>query len=119
MANPATLNMDLIIPSLLMIVTLVAVLARLSHDSQMIFGCAMAALFAITWAFSALQRQLDRWRKQRDANEKMVMEQRFPFCHVTRLSSGEWFLTEKETGREYKRPTMTNPQTIANDGDAR
>ncbi|AEA65842.1 hypothetical protein bgla_4p0480 (plasmid) [Burkholderia gladioli BSR3] len=40
------------------------------------------------------------------------MEQRFPFCHVTRLSSGEWFLTEKETGREYKQPAR--PMTKAN-----
>jgi hypothetical protein len=48
----------------------------------------------------------------------MVMEQRFPFCHVTRLSTGEWFLTEKETGREYKGPLKT-PLPIANNESAR
>ncbi|MCO1368707.1 hypothetical protein [Burkholderia multivorans] len=111
--------MDLIIPSLLMIITLVAVLARLSHDSQVIAGCAMAALFAVSWVSCALRRQLDRWRKQREANEQIVMEQRFPFCHVTRLSSGEWFLTEKETGREYKQPPMAKAQANANDEGAR
>ncbi|RQV14898.1 hypothetical protein DF039_20850 [Burkholderia cenocepacia] len=111
--------MDLIIPSLLMIVTLVAVLVRLSHDSQVIAGCAMAALLAICWVSSALRRQLDRWRKQRETNEQIVMEQRFPFCHVTRLSSGEWFLTEKETGREYKRPTTAKSQANPNDEGAR
>ena len=46
------------------------------------------------------------------------MEQRFPFCHVTRLSTGEWFLTEKETGREYKGPLKT-PLPIANNEGAR
>ncbi|MGS0896867.1 hypothetical protein ACVBGC_30680 [Burkholderia stagnalis] len=105
--------MDLIIPVLLIIVTLVSVMTRLSHDNQMFAGCAAVALLAASWAYSALKRQLDRWREQRDANEKMIMEQRFPFCHVTRLSTGEWFLTEKETGREYKRPVNTT-QTIAN-----
>ncbi|HDR9086013.1 hypothetical protein VI03_08655 [Burkholderia vietnamiensis] len=107
--------MDLIIPSLLMIVTLVAVLSRLSDDSRLIVGCAMAAFFAVSWVSSGLRRQLDRWRKQRETNEQVVMEQRFPFCHVTRLSNGEWFLTEKETGREYKRPTTTKSQENAND----
>ncbi|MFP3506746.1 hypothetical protein [Burkholderia sp. SIMBA_062] len=111
--------MDLIVPSLLMIVTLVTVLARLSHDSQVIVGCATAALFVVSCVTSALGRQLDRWRNQREANEQIVMEQRFPFCHVTRLSSGEWFLTEKETGREYKRPPMTKTQANANDEGAR
>ncbi|WP_186157350.1 hypothetical protein [Burkholderia gladioli] len=110
--------MDLIIPSLLMIVTLVAVFARLSHDNRVVVGCATAALLAASWAFSAMRRQLDRWREQRDANEKMFMEQRFPFCHVTRLSTGEWFLTEKETGREYKGPQKT-PLSTANNGGAR
>ncbi|MBW5285237.1 hypothetical protein [Burkholderia gladioli] len=104
--------MDRIIPSLMMIVTLVAVVTRLRHDYQVIAGCAIAALFATSSALSALRSQLARWRRQRDANEKMIMEQRFPFCHVTRLSSGEWFLTEKETGREYKQPAR--PMTKAN-----
>ncbi|WP_419689965.1 hypothetical protein ACN22W_36440 [Burkholderia theae] len=111
--------MDLLIPSVLMIVILVSVSTRLFKGDQMIVGCAIFALFAVSLAFSALRRQLDRWRKQRDANEKMIMEQRFPFCHVTRLSSGDWFLTEKETGQEYKCSPITKPQTIASDDDAR
>ncbi|ACB68957.1 hypothetical protein BamMC406_6532 (plasmid) [Burkholderia ambifaria MC40-6] len=37
------------------------------------------------------------------------MEQRFPFCHVTRLSSGQWFLTEKATGREYNPSEPATP----------
>ena len=94
--------MNLFIPIPLMILILAAVFARLGHDIKVIFGCAIAAFLAICWAYSRLQRQLERWRKQRDVYERTVMEQRYPFCHVTRLSSGEWFLTEKETGREYK-----------------
>ena len=110
--------MDLINPGLLMTVTLVAVLTRLGHDNRIVVGCATLALLAAAWAFSALRRQLDRWREQRDANEIIVMEQRFPFCHVTRLSTGEWFLTEKETGREYKGPLNT-PLSIGNNEGTR
>jgi hypothetical protein len=34
--------------------------------------------------------------------EHAAMEQRYPQCHVTRLSNGKWFLTDKATGREYR-----------------
>jgi hypothetical protein len=37
---------------------------------------------------------------RREQRELAVMEQRYPHCHVIRLSSGKWFLTEKTTGRE-------------------
>jgi hypothetical protein len=38
----------------------------------------------------------------RERRELFVMEQQYPHCHVVRLSSGKWFLTEKATGREFR-----------------
>ncbi|AKM45351.1 hypothetical protein NL30_36550 [Burkholderia contaminans] len=111
--------MNLFIPIPLMILIFAAVFARLGHDIKVIIGCAVAAFLAICWAYSCLQRQLERWREQRDVYERTVMEQRYPFCHVTRLSSGEWFLTEKETGREYKRVAKIATTEPGNNKDTR
>ncbi|MFM0616125.1 hypothetical protein PQR37_18850 [Paraburkholderia nemoris] len=41
-------------------------------------------------------------RMRRERRELSVMEQRHPGCHVLRLSSGEWFLTDRPTGREFE-----------------
>jgi hypothetical protein len=41
-------------------------------------------------------------RMRRERRELSVMEQRHPGCHVLRLSSGEWFLTDRSTGREFR-----------------
>ncbi|MGU7775650.1 hypothetical protein ACV229_36545 [Burkholderia sp. MR1-5-21] len=71
----------------------------------------MAALLACGLATGEILRHIGHWRDQRDANEKMLMEQRFPFCHVKRLSSGQWFLTEKATGREFDPSEPGKPLT--------
>jgi hypothetical protein len=44
----------------------------------------------------------DEVRARRERREQAAMEQRYPQCHVTRLSSGKWFLTDKATGREFR-----------------
>lgn len=44
----------------------------------------------------------DELRARRMRREQVAMEQRYPQCHVTRLSSGKWFLTDKATGREFR-----------------
>ena len=44
----------------------------------------------------------DELRARRERREQAAMEQRYPQCHVTRLSSGKWFLTDKATGREFR-----------------
>jgi len=44
----------------------------------------------------------DELRTRRERRERAAMEQRYPQCHVTRLSSGKWFLTDKATGRELR-----------------
>jgi hypothetical protein len=36
--------------------------------------------------------------------EQMLMQQRYPFCHIKRLRNGSWFLTDRATGREYLPP---------------
>lgn len=95
----------------MLIADLVMVFTRLSAYTRMICGCALAGVFACGWAIGEILRLIGHWRDQRDANEKMLMEQRFPFCHVTRLSSGQWFLTEKATGREYNRSEPAKPNT--------
>ncbi len=48
---------------------------------------------------AALRAEL---RARRHLRERAAMEQRYPQCHVTRLSSGKWFLTDKATGRELR-----------------
>ena len=40
-------------------------------------------------------------RKSREERELAMMAARYPQCNVIRLRSGEWFLTDKATGREY------------------
>ncbi|MDA3669935.1 hypothetical protein [Burkholderia cenocepacia] len=106
--------MNLFIPIPLMILTLAAIFARLSVDNKVISGCAVAVFLAICWMYSRLLRRREGGRVRRDEDEKIAMEQRYPFCHVTLLSSEEWFLTEKATGREYKggaRVGVTAPGT--------
>ncbi|APA90414.1 hypothetical protein BJG93_33015 (plasmid) [Paraburkholderia sprentiae WSM5005] len=53
---------------------------------------------AIAAAVAALVGEIRTMRMRR---EQAVMEQRFPGCHVVRLSNGNWFLTDRATGREY------------------
>ena len=59
-------------------------------------GCtATLIVFAILFAL------LDEVRTRRKRREQAVMEQRYPGCHVHRLSSSKWFMTDRTTGREY------------------
>lgn len=51
----------------------------------------------------------DRRKAREDEENRIVIEaerQRvqahYPHCHATRLTSGEWFLTDRATGREYQ-----------------
>ncbi|MEM5440480.1 hypothetical protein [Paraburkholderia diazotrophica] len=48
---------------------------------------------------AALRAEL---RARRERREQAAMEQRYPQCHVKRLSSGKWFLTDRATGRELR-----------------
>ncbi|HDR8993764.1 MAG: hypothetical protein ACN6QT_12085 [Burkholderia contaminans] len=90
-------------------VDLVMIFTRLSPHKTTFAAFALGGLFTCGWAIGEILRLIGHWRDQRDANEKMLMEQRYPFCHVTRLSSGQWFLTEKATGREYNQSEPAKP----------
>ncbi|WP_266233685.1 hypothetical protein [Paraburkholderia sp. CNPSo 3076] len=57
-------------------------------------------LAVIEWVRRRQQATIDRIRH----SELLAMQQRFPHCHVARLRSGEFFLTDKSTGREYGGP---------------
>ncbi|MFM0756075.1 hypothetical protein [Paraburkholderia strydomiana] len=64
---------------------------------------AAIAVVAATLLGLGLPRSLqEEVRTRRERREQFAMEQRYPGCHVTRLSSGKWFLTDRSTGREYE-----------------
>ncbi|WP_324161326.1 hypothetical protein [Paraburkholderia sp.] len=58
---------------------------------------ASVVLALIDWIRRRQQATIDRIRH----SELLAMQKRFPHCHVARLRSGEFFLTDKSTGREY------------------
>ena len=66
---------------------------------------ALAMTFGVIGAVIAASLVIslrDELRARRRRREQAAMEQRYPQCHVTRLSSGKWFLTDKATGRELR-----------------
>ncbi|MBN3785676.1 hypothetical protein [Burkholderia sp. Ac-20353] len=83
--------------------------SRLSSPVRWICGGALAAFLLGCSAVGTILHLIEHWRKQRDANDTMLMEQRFPYCHVKRLSSGEWHLIDKSTGRTHVPPAVITP----------
>lgn len=61
----------------------------------------VAALILLSSALALLDSSRQRRIARNLANELRQMQARYPSCHVTRLKSGEWFLTDRATGREY------------------
>ncbi|CAE6831374.1 hypothetical protein R69746_06516 [Paraburkholderia aspalathi] len=64
-------------------------------------ACIAAAIAALA-VLAVIRSVIDEVRMRRERRELSVMEQRYPGCHVLRLSSGEWFLTDRATGREFE-----------------
>jgi hypothetical protein len=64
----------------------------------------LSSVFFIWCIATVLSSIANAARERRQRHEQMLTEQRYPFCHVTRLSNGSWFLTDKATGREYVPP---------------
>jgi hypothetical protein len=90
--------------TVLLVVTgrLLAAMARSRHWPWW-YPAPVVGLFVLTVVVAALIFELlQKLRSMRIHRETAVMQQRFPDCHVTRLSSGRWFLTDRETGREYR-----------------
>jgi uncharacterized membrane protein YccC len=63
---------------------------------------AVATFIASLIGFAIVFTLLDELRTRRKRREQAVMEQRYPECHLHRLSSEKWFLTDRTSGREYQ-----------------
>lgn len=66
------------------------------------------ALFGALIVIGVLLSMADELRKRREARRAREAHARqamqYPMCHVTRLSTGNWLLTDRATGREYLGP---------------
>ncbi|WP_121325424.1 hypothetical protein [Paraburkholderia sp. RAU2J] len=61
----------------------------------------IAAALYVLWTAHQIGRLISTIRKSREKRELATMTARYPQCNVVRLHSGEWFLVDKETGREF------------------
>ncbi|MFM0046071.1 hypothetical protein [Paraburkholderia sediminicola] len=76
-------------------------------------GGALALAALVAW-----WSRVDERRKAREYEEERIaieaererLQAHYPHCHATRLTSDEWFLTDRATGREYRpgRPLVVN-----------
>jgi hypothetical protein len=77
-------------------------LAQAHHWPTWLSLALMATVIAASVVLSMLADLRREIRDRQLRREKDVMQQRYPLCHVTLLSSGKWFLTDRSTGREYR-----------------
>jgi hypothetical protein len=103
------MSLDLLIGPLLAITTLLAFAWRLlsgiarSHHWPSWYAVAAIAFIVLGIIVVGLLFELaDELQRRRHSRDQIMMQHRYPFCHVTRLSTGRWFLTDKATGREYR-----------------
>lgn len=69
-----------------------------------VISAAIAVVAATLLGLGLLHSLREEIRMRRERREQLAMEQRYPGCHVLRLASGKWFLTDRSTGREYQPP---------------
>jgi hypothetical protein len=103
------MSLDLLIGPLVTIAALLAFAWRIvsaivrSHHWSLWYAAAAVAVIVlgiiVVGLLLELAAELHRRRYSRD---KIVMQHRYLFCHVKRLSTGRWFLTDRATGREYR-----------------
>jgi hypothetical protein len=60
------------------------------------------AVFAAVIVAGLMASLVSAIQVSRERRQHAEMEARYPHCHVTRLSSGKWFLTDRSTGREIR-----------------
>ncbi|WP_036024288.1 hypothetical protein [Paraburkholderia dilworthii] len=72
------------------------------HWSSWVPAAVIAGGAATLLGLGLLHSLREDVRMRRERREQAAMEQRYPGCHVLRLSNGNWFLTERSTGREYQ-----------------
>jgi hypothetical protein len=103
------MSLDLLIGPLVIITALLAFAWRIlsaiarAHHWPLWYAAAAIAVIAlriiVVGLLLELAAELQRRRYRRD---QTMMQHRYPFCHVKRLSTGQWFLTDRATGREYR-----------------
>lgn len=79
-------------------------LASALHLSSWLRVAVVAGTAGTLLALALLHSVREELRMRRERREQYAMEQRYPGCHVLRLSNGNWFLTDRSTGREYRPP---------------
>ncbi|MDT8843004.1 hypothetical protein ParKJ_36815 [Paraburkholderia fungorum] len=79
-------------------------LASALHLSSWLRVAVVAGTAGTLLALALLHSVPEELRMRRERREQYAMEQRYPGCHVLRLSNGNWFLTDRSTGREYRPP---------------
>jgi hypothetical protein len=79
-------------------------LASALHLSPWLQVAVVAATAGTLLALALLHSVREELRVRRERREQYAMELRYPGCHVLRLSNGNWFLTDRSTGREYRPP---------------
>jgi hypothetical protein len=67
-----------------------------------VISAAIAVVAATLLGLGLLRSLQEEIRTRRERREQFAMEQRYPGCHVLRLSSGKWYLMDRSTGREYE-----------------
>jgi hypothetical protein len=102
------MSLDLLVGPLVTITTLPAFAWRLlsaiarSHHRPLWYAAAAIGFIVLGIVVVGLLLELAREvQKRRECRDQIMMQHRYPFCHVTRLSTGRWFLTDKSTGREF------------------
>ena len=68
-------------------------------SATLIVAASIGAAAAFACALLVIARTL---RAHHRRVEQLLAARRFPHCHVKRLHSGTWFLTDRSTGREYR-----------------
>jgi len=77
-------------------------LASALHWSAWVPAAVIAGFVATLLALGLRGTRREKLRMRREREEQLEMEQRYPSCYVLRLSNGDWFLTDRSTGREYQ-----------------
>jgi len=85
-------------------------LGILLHAPSWVGYSVLGGTLAVACVIASWRGRIDDRRKAREDEEDRIaiedererVQAHYPHCHATRLKSGEWFLTDRATGREYQ-----------------